>query len=109
MGGETAALQRLTYEQVKARLAAYNADGSLDRDTQLLRDNCADIIGAEIISQFGPERAQRYAETHAGKVDATWVQNIAEYGREIYRDQTAVPVYIAARMQTASRITGKMV
>jgi len=109
MGGETGALQRLTDEQVKARLAAYNADGSLDRDTQLLRDNCADIIGAEIISQFGPERAQRYAETHSGTVDATWIQNIAEYGREIYRDQTAVPVYIAARMQTASRIASKMV
>jgi methyl-accepting chemotaxis protein len=109
MSGETGPLQRLTDEQVRARLAAYNADGSLDRDTQLLRENCTDIIAAEIISQFGPERAARYAETHSGKVDATWIQHIAEYGREIYRDRTAVPVYIAARMQTASRIAASMV
>ena len=109
MGGDTGALQRLTDEQVKSRLAAYNADGSLDRDAQLLREHCTDIIGAEIVSQFGPERAQRYAETHSGKVDATWVQGIAEYGREIYRERTSVPVYIAARMQTASRISAKIV
>ena len=109
MGGETGPLQRLTDEQVRERLAAYNADGTLDRDTQLLRDHCTDIIGGAIISQFGPERAARYAETHSGKVNAAWVQNIAEYGREIYRDRTSVPTYIAARMQTASRIAGKMV
>ena len=109
MGGETGPLQKLTDEQVRDRLAAYNSDGSLDRDTQLLRDNCTDIVAAEIISQFGPERAQRYAETHAGKVDAAWVQNIAEYGREIYRERTSVPAYIAARMQTASRIAGRIV
>ena len=109
MSGETGALQRLTDEQVKARLAAYNPDGSLDRDMQLLRDHCTDIIGAEIISQFGPERAQRYAETHSGKVDAKWVQGIAEYGREIYRDRTSVPVYISARTLTAGRIMTKMV
>ena len=109
MGGETGPLQRLTDEQVKARLVAYNADGSLDRDAQLLRDNCADIIVAEIVTQFGPERAARYAESHSGKVDAAWIQNNAEYGREIYRDRTSVPDYIAARMQTASRIASKMV
>ena len=32
MSGETGQLQRLTDEQVSARLAAYNRAGSLDRD-----------------------------------------------------------------------------
>jgi methyl-accepting chemotaxis protein len=109
MSGENGSLQRLTDEQIRTRLAAYNSDGSLDRDTQLLRDHCTDVIAAEIIAQFGPERAQRYAETHSGKIDATWIQNIAEYGREIYRDRTPVPVYIAERMRTASRISAKLV
>src|SRR5690348_5339569 len=109
MSGETGALQKLTDEQIKTRLAAYNPDGSMDRDVELLREHCTDIIAEEIVAQFGPERAARYAETHSGKVNAAWVQNIAEYGREIYRDRTSVPVYIAARMQTAARISAKMV
>ena len=109
MGGETGALQRLTDEQVKARLAAYNAGGSLDRDIELLRENCTDVIAAEVIAQFGPERAERYAQVYMNKVDVAWVQAIAEYGREIYRDRTPVPVYIAARTQTATRIAGKIV
>jgi methyl-accepting chemotaxis protein len=109
MSGANGPLQRLTDEQVKARLATYNPDGSLDRDMQLLRDHCTDIIAAEVLSQFGPERAKRYAETHSGKVDADWIQSIAEYGRQIYRDRTPVPVYIAARTQVAGRIAARMV
>jgi methyl-accepting chemotaxis protein len=108
MGGEAGALQRLTDEQVRDRLAAYNPGGALDRDVELLRDNCTDLIAAEVIGNFGPERAERYARLYMGKVDADWVQGVAEYGREIYRERTSVPVYIAARTQTASRIAGKI-
>ena len=35
MSGETGQLQRLTDQQVNARLAAYNPGGSLDRDIEL--------------------------------------------------------------------------
>lgn len=48
MGVDTGQLQRLTDEQVNARLAAYNGDGSLDRDVTLLRDNVTDIVTAEV-------------------------------------------------------------
>src|SRR5947209_16951626 len=109
MGGETGQLQRLTDEQVSARLAAYKGDGSLERGLQLLRDKAADLISAEVLATFGPERAARYTELHNGSADAQWVQGIAEYGRQIYRDGTPVPGYIAARTDTASRITAKMV
>ena len=109
MGGETGQLQRLTDEQVNARLAAYNADGSLQRDMQLLRDHAADLIAAEVLAAFGPDRAKRYAEVHSGSADARWVQGVAEYGREIYRDGTPVPTYIAARTQVASQIVAKLV
>ena len=61
MGVDTGQLQRLTDEQVKARLAAYNGDGTLDRDVALLRDNVNDIVNAEIVAQFGRERADRFA------------------------------------------------
>jgi methyl-accepting chemotaxis protein len=109
MSGETGQLQRLTEEQVSARLKAYNGDGSVERDMELLRENAADLIGAEVLAAFGPERAARYAEVHSGKADARWVQGVAEYGRQIYGEKTPVPVYIAARTETASRIVSKMV
>ena len=109
MSGDTGQLQRLTDEQVNARLAAYNGNGSAERDMELLRDNAADLIAAEVLAAFGPERAARYAEVHAGKADATWVQGVAEYGREIFHDKTPVPAYIAARTETAARIVSKIV
>src|SRR5215213_8925951 len=108
MSGATGPLQRLTDEQVNARLAAYNPGGALDRDVALLRDHCTDLIASEVVSQFGPERAARYASLYASNVDASWVQGIAEYGREIYRERTPVPMYIAARTQTASHIAARM-
>jgi methyl-accepting chemotaxis protein len=109
MSGENGQLQRLTDEQVKERLAAYNGDGSLQRDIELLRDNATDLIAEEVLAQFGPERAARYAEVHGKGVDARWVQGIAEYGRQIYAEKMSVPVYMAARTQTAARIMAKMV
>ena len=107
MSGETGQLQRLTDEQVQARLAAYNPGGSLDRDIALLRENATDIIAEAIIAQFGPERTERFAQNYAGKVDATWIQNVAEYGREIVRERMSVPAYMAARTQTADKIIAK--
>ncbi|HEX4801088.1 MAG: methyl-accepting chemotaxis protein [Myxococcales bacterium] len=106
---ETGQLQQLTDQQVKARLAAYNPDGSLDRDIAFLRENAADLIAEEISAQFGPERAGLYASVYSGNVNADWIQGIAEYGRRIYREKTSVPVYMAARADTASRIIARIV
>jgi methyl-accepting chemotaxis protein len=108
MSGETGQLQKLTDQQVSARLAAYNPGGQLDLDLQLLRDNVADLLSEEILAQFGPERAERYAQILAGQVDSSWIQGIAGYGREIYQNKTSVPVYIAARTQTAARIVSRI-
>jgi methyl-accepting chemotaxis protein len=108
MSAQTGQLQRLTDEQVSARLSAYNGDGSLDRDVALLRDQVADIIGEEITAQFGVERAERFSSNYGSKVDAKWIQSIAEYGRQIYAEQVPVPLYITARMQAASRIIARI-
>jgi len=109
MSGEIGQLQRLTDEQVSARLAAYNGDGTLDRDVALLRDKVTDIIAAEIVAQFGSERAERFAANYAGKVDAKWIQSVADYGRQIYAERISVPAYIAARTQAASRIIERII
>jgi methyl-accepting chemotaxis protein len=109
MGGETGQLQRLSDEQVRARLSAYSGDGSLERDIKLLRDNVTDIIAEEVVAQFGKERAERFASNYAGKVDSAWIQNVAEYGRQIYAEKVPVPSYMVARTQAAGRITARMV
>jgi len=107
MSGETG-LQQLTDEQVLARLAAYNPGGSLDRDLELLRENAGDLISAEVVAQYGPERAERFATMCASKVDAAWIQGIADFGRQIYRDKTSVPAYMAARTETEGRIITRL-
>jgi methyl-accepting chemotaxis protein len=104
MGGDTGQLQRLTDQQVSARLAAYNPDGSLDRDLKLFKDHMLELVVAEIGTQFGPDRADHYSSIYSGKIDATWIQAIAEYGRQIYRDKTSVPDYIADRFDIANRV-----
>ena len=108
MGAETGQLQRLTDEQVNARLTAYNGDGSLDRDVKVLRDNVADIIAEEIVAQFGQARAQRFAENYATKVDANWIQSVADYGRTVYAEKVSVPAYMTARTHAATRIVTRV-
>src|SRR4051812_41491841 len=108
MGGDTGGLQQLTEKQVSARLEAYNPDGSLERDIHGLWQDAGDIIDAEVRTLFGNEAAERIHVHYSGKVDSTWIQNVAEYGRRIYHEKTSVPAYIAARDQLMSRIIGRM-
>jgi len=105
---DTGQLQRLTDEQVSARLQAYNPDGSLERDVSRLWQQAGDIIEAEVRSQFGPEAAERIHGHYSGRIDSAWIQNVAEYGRRIYREKTSVPAYIAGRDQLITRIIARM-
>jgi methyl-accepting chemotaxis protein len=109
MKSDTAHLQRLTDEQVSARLAAYNADGSLETDIACLKEAALDIFAEEIVAEFGAERAERFARNYDGKVDSNWVQNVAEYGRELFAQKMSVPGYIAQRAATADRIVARLV
>ena len=104
MSGGTGQLQRLTDEQVSARLAAYNGDGQLDRDIALLREHAADLVIGEVLAEYGQERADRFAPVYAGKVDADWIQHIAGYGRMIYAERTPVPDYMAEHAAISRRV-----
>ena len=108
MSGETAQLQRLTDEQVSARLKAYNPGGSLERDIRYLWENTGEIIDDEVRGQFGAETANQLNAHYTGKVDFDWVQNVAEEGRRIFREKTSVPAYIAARDQLITRVIGRL-
>jgi methyl-accepting chemotaxis protein len=108
MGAETGQLQRLTDEQVGARLAAYNSDGSLDRDVAFLREKAGDLIEAAVRQHFGKEAADRVKEHYSSRVDFNWIQAIAEDGRRIFKEKTSVPSYIAARQRLTSAIVEGM-
>src|SRR3954453_21554854 len=104
MSADTGQLQRLTDEQVSARLKAYNPGGKLDPDWKLFKEHMLGPVIAEIEAQFGSDRARRYSAIYDGNIDAAWIQSIAEYGRDIYHDRTPVPEYIAARFEIATRV-----
>ncbi len=109
MKSDTAHLQRLTDEQVSARLAAYNPDGSLESDIARLREHAPDIIAEEIVAQFGVERAERFGKNYVGKVDAAWIQSVADYGREIFSQKISVPAYMAERAEISNRVVQRLV
>ncbi|MCL6683505.1 methyl-accepting chemotaxis protein [Sphingomonas alba] len=102
------ALQPLTDTQVQNRLDAYNAGGKLERDIRALWDDSGDLIEAEVRDQFGEQAAERVRKHYTSKVDADWVQEIAEYGRRIFSEKTSVPAYIAERDKLVGKITARM-
>ncbi|MES2120344.1 MAG: methyl-accepting chemotaxis protein [Pseudomonadota bacterium] len=108
MSAETGQLQRLSDEQVNARLAAYNPGGALERDVALLREHVADLVMAEIAAEYGQERADRFAPIYSSKIDAAWIQQLAEYGRRIYADKTPVPEYMAEHTGIAARVVARI-
>ena len=108
MSGETGQLQRLTDEQVSARLVAYNRDGSLDRDIAFLREKAGDLIEAQVRDQFGKEAAERIKDHYGSKVGPNWVQSVAEYGRRIFQEKTSIPSYIAARDRLKAAVVAGM-
>ena len=97
MSGETGQLQRLTDEQVSARLAAYNPDGSLERDIHQLWEDAGDSDRSRSAAPIRAGARRAHATAYTGKIDASWIQDVAEHGRRIYREKTSVPAYIAAR------------
>jgi methyl-accepting chemotaxis protein len=102
------ALQPLTDQQVQNRLDAYNPGGALERDIRALWDAAGDIIEAEVAEQFGDDAASRVRTHYTSRVDADWIQSVAEYGRRLFAEKSSVPAYIASRDQLISRILGRM-
>ena len=99
------ALQPLTDVQVKNRLKAYNKGGSLERDIRSLWEAASDIIRDCARAHFG-EPAVAVVERHyTSKVDAAWVQNVADFGQRLYSEQQSVPEYIASRDKLICGIT----
>jgi methyl-accepting chemotaxis protein len=102
------ALQPLTDTQVQNRLHAYNPGGTLERDIRGLWDDASDIIRDCARSHFG-EPAVAVVERHyTAKVDAIWVQNVADFGQRLFSEKQSVPEYIATRDKLISDIIARL-
>jgi len=108
MSGDKSTLQRLTDEQVANRLKAYNSNGELDRDIEIVRSAAADIVEEQVRAVFGEESASTVVERYSKKVDADWVQAVAGYGRRLYADKVSVPAYLSARHQFSTAVVDQM-
>jgi methyl-accepting chemotaxis protein len=91
------ALQPLTDTQVQNRLIAYNPDGALERDLHGLWDDASDIIRESSRANFGDAAVAVVERHYTSKVDAKWVQNVADFGQRLYSEKQSVPQYIARR------------
>jgi methyl-accepting chemotaxis protein len=101
-------LQRLTDEQVSARLRAYNDGGVLERNVRVLWDGAGDLLEAEVGREFGPDAAKGLAAYYTSAIDSEWVQNVAAEGRRIYRQQVSVPEYMCARDRVHDRLISSL-
>jgi len=102
------ALQPLTDTQVQNRLAADNPGGSLDQDISGLWEDASDIIRDCARTHFG-EPAVAVVERHyTSQVDASWVQNVADFGQRLFSEKQSVPEYIATRDKLVSHIIAKL-
>src|SRR5688572_9233000 len=97
-------LQKLTDGQVAARLAAYNPDGGFERDLQALWREAGEAIEATLLAQGGEDAARQLHSRFAMKVDAAWIQAVADYGIELYLRKLSVPIVIDRR----ARLTAAM-
>ena len=91
------ALQPLTDTQVQNRLVAYNPDGALERDLHGLWEDAREIIRECARANFGDGAVAVVERHYTKKVDAAWVQNVADFGQRLYREKQSVPQYIATR------------
>jgi len=102
------ALQPLTEAQVHNRLEAYNQGGALDRDVCALWDSASDIIRDCASIHFGDQAVAVVERHYTSKVDAAWIQNVADFGQRLYREKQSVPAYIAQRDKLTSDIIARL-
>ena len=103
MKSDTAHLQRLTDEQVSARLAAYGDDGAFEQSMRQLWDSAGDLI-AEAASRHGAQAAALDQEQFNTPFDADWIHRVAQHGARMYKARESFPDFMAARSRMAAEL-----
>ena len=96
MSGDIGNLQRLTDEQVAARLSAYSDGGRFQDSLRWLWGQAADVIEECSRRHFGEEAVKLNRAYFTMKVDQAWVRAVAEQGVQMYVKKQSVPEFIAA-------------
>ena len=76
MSGETGHLQRLTDEQVKARIASYGDDGRFEASLRQLWNDAGPVIEAAVRTHFGEDVGCLGAKHFAQPIDEAWVRSV---------------------------------
>ena len=103
MSGDTGQLQRLTDDQVKARLAAYADEGRFEAALRRLWDQVGEVIADASRRHFG-ENACLGRDHFIRSVDQAWVRSVADHGLKMYAGKRSVPDFIAARARMTADI-----
>jgi methyl-accepting chemotaxis protein len=85
------ALQKLTDEQVRHRLSAYNPGGEFERELRWLWEEAGDLIDSAVTASGGEAASARTRESFTRPVDSAWIHAVARLGFDIYTKGVSVP------------------
>ena len=104
MSGDIGHLQRLTNEQVAARIACYGDEGRFEASLRRLWDDAGPVIEAAARSRFGDDVGCLGRDHFTRPVDEAWVRSVAEQGVRMFAAKRNVPEFIAARAEVANEV-----
>ncbi|QIL01798.1 chemotaxis protein [Sphingomonas sinipercae] len=104
MSSDTSHLQRMTSEQVEARLAAYADGGRFQYSLGWLWSEAGEMIENACRDHFGDKGADVARTYFTRPVDAAWVQTVAKQGRLMFSSRASVPEFIATRAEMIRQV-----
>jgi methyl-accepting chemotaxis protein len=108
MSGETSHLQRLSNEQVAARLQHYSNSGELESSLRWLWEQAGDAIENACKRLFGEDGGKVVRTYMTRPIDVSWVHTVAKHGRLIYINKQSVPEFIAARARMTREVISEL-
>jgi methyl-accepting chemotaxis protein len=108
MSGDNSQLQRLTDEQVNARLAAYADKGRFEANMHWLWEEAGDAIEEVARAILGESAVQYERDRFTQPIDADWVRKVGEFGLVMHVGKASVPQFVAARAAAAKEILRRL-
>ncbi len=97
MSGDIGHLQRLTDEQVAARIASYGDEGRFEASLRQLWNDAGPVIEAAARSHFGEDIGCLDVRYFIQPIDEAWVRSVADQGLKMFAAKRSVPAFTAAR------------
>lgn len=108
MTSDSGNVQRLTEEQVEARLSAYGDGGQFEESLHWLWDQAGDILEKASRDYFDDEAVALGRGQFAVAVDKAWVRAIADQGAALFSAGRSLPEFVAARARMAGDVVRKL-